>query len=117
MHIEFVLGLTSHDKNTFSAIKQRGGNNSPLALVSHVTKFYFYFCFPQNPEDSMEVCDLSRCSDSDGDNEDHGIEETDNRIGKDYVSSASVKGNLSSSGKFQCTHHFMAVSVLNTRGS
>ena len=87
--------------------------------MSHVTKFYFYF--PQNPEDSMEVCDLSRCSDSDsnidGDNEDHGIEDTDNRIGKDYVSSASVKGNLSSSGKFQCTHHFMAVSVLNTRGS
>ena len=69
----------------------------------------------------MEVCDLSRCSGSDsnidGDNEDHGIEDTDNRIGKDYVSSASVKGNLSPSGKFVCTHHFMAVSVLNTRGS
>ena len=69
----------------------------------------------------MEVCDLSRCSDSDSnidsDNEDHGIEDKDKRIGKDNVSSASVKGNLSSSSKFQCTHHFMAVSVLNTRRS
>ena len=66
----------------------------------------------------MAVCDLSRCTDSNIDSDDEAprIEDKDNRIGKDYVSSASVKGKLSSSAKFQCPHHFMAVSILNTRG-
>ena len=56
-------------------------------------------------------------SNIDSGNEDRGIEDKDNTLGKDYVSSASVKGNLTSSSKFQCPHHFTAVSVLNTRGS
>ena len=108
--IAMVIAMTdskqlgkSRQVDTLKAIFARSWGK--FIRISHVTKFYFYFYFLLNHEDSMEVCDLSCCSDSDSDsnidsdNEDHGIEDKDNRIGKDYVSSASVKGNLSLSDK------------------